>query len=319
MLPLIRPFKPDDYSAIAVVLNAALPGNATTPEEMRLLDEQVNPKCKHQRWVAEVNARVVAFAEYEQRLSSYHPRKFFLYIDVHPDYQRQGIGSALYARLMEVLQPFDPILVRAEARENLPHGVRFLIQRGFQEDERNWESYLDVAAFDPTPYAGLEEQLYRQGIEIKTLQELANTDPGCDRKLYELEDEAARDVPSEEAYTPWDYDYFVNTCLHGPGIVPDAYFIAVCNGEYVGKSSFWLNRETTNYLVADMTGVKRAYRRRHIALALKLRSIAYARSHGYASIHTANDSRNQGMLALNERLGFARQYALITFSKVLGQ
>ncbi len=51
------------------------------------------------------------------------------------------------------------------------------------------------------------------------------------------------------------------------------------------------------------TGVLRAYRRRHLALALKLLSISVARSYNVDYLYTNNDSTNAPMLAIKRRLG----------------
>jgi RimJ/RimL family protein N-acetyltransferase len=53
-----------------------------------------------------------------------------------------------------------------------------------------------------------------------------------------------------------------------------------------------------------------------IALALKLRTIAYAQEHGKPYIKTWNDSPNEGMIALNERLGFVRHTGWFTYRKM---
>jgi hypothetical protein len=68
-------------------------------------------------------------------------------------------------------------------------------------------------------------------------------------------------------------------------------------------------------LRVGMTGVSRPYRRTDLAPALKLRAIAYARAHGHMAIETMNAADNAAILALNERLGFAKQYALLEFQK----
>ena len=49
-----------------------------------------------------------------------------------------------------------------------------------------------------------------------------------------------------------------------------------------------------------------------IATVLKLRGIAYAKTHGYSAITTKNNVLNRRMLQLNKRLGFV---ALIKFVK----
>ena len=53
-----------------------------------------------------------------------------------------------------------------------------------------------------------------------------------------------------------------------------------------------------------MTGVKRAWRRRGIAAALKRAQIAWARERGYELLATQNEMRNEPMRKLNERLGY---------------
>ncbi len=57
----------------------------------------------------------------------------------------------------------------------------------------------------------------------------------------------------------------------------------------------------------DMTGVRREYRGRGIALALKLLAIRFARSVGAQEITTSNDSLNAPMLAVNRKLGYQPQ------------
>jgi mycothiol synthase len=51
-----------------------------------------------------------------------------------------------------------------------------------------------------------------------------------------------------------------------------------------------------------LTGVLSQYRRRGIAIALKVKTITYAREHGFRRIFT--NSSNPAMQALNTKLGF---------------
>ena len=53
-------------------------------------------------------------------------------------------------------------------------------------------------------------------------------------------------------------------------------------------------------------------------MALKLRTVKYARAHAYREIRTNNDSRNRPMLRINEAMGFVKEPAWITFEKRLG-
>ncbi|MCA9958943.1 MAG: GNAT family N-acetyltransferase, partial [Anaerolineales bacterium] len=79
--------------------------------------------------------------------------------------------------------------------------------------------------------------------------------------------------------------------------------LAVDGEKYVGLAAvgYFAN---TNSMYNMITGVDRAYRGRHIALAMKLLTIQYAQSIGADYIRTHNDSRNEPMLAINRKLGY---------------
>lgn len=312
---LIRQFKSDDYPAIAEINNAVYPEYPRTVEEILFHDEHRDPRCKFKRYVAERENRVIGISIYDQYPDMYHPQRFYINIMVHPNSQRQGVGSALYDQLIVALQAFEPLSLRTHAREDWVKSIKFLERIGFQEDNRGWESRLDIAAFDFSPFAGIEEKVLSQGIELKTIRQLEH-DKERNRKLYELDCEVVKDEPSPEPHTPISYEYFIKRALNHPGSLPDAYFVAVHKGEYVGTSSLWAN-QSSNDLNTGQTGVKRAYRRRGIASALKLRTIAYAKAHGHPIIKTWNDSINRPMLSINERLGYVKQPVWIDFIKIL--
>lgn len=63
--------------------------------------------------------------------------------------------------------------------------------------------------------------------------------------------------------------------------------------------------------------MKREYRGRGIATALKVRTVEYARGRGYRQIRTENEIHNAPMIAINDRFGFQRQPVWITFWKDL--
>ena len=309
----IRPFASGDYTAMLAIHLAVFPDYKFTEDEMRYWDEHRDPTHKYARLVAEHDERSVGIGEYGQAFDEYHPRKFWMNIIAHPDVQRRGIGSALYDQVMQDLQQHDPIAVRSQVREDMAASIRFLEARGFRNVWRSWESRLDLTTFDPAPYQGLEEKLRDQGIEIKTLAELAS-DPECYRKLYELDNEVARDIPTLDESTAANYEFYVETFIDNLQLKHDAHFIALHNGEYIGTTSLWESDGDTD-LTNSLTGVKRSYRHRGIALVLKLRSIAYARARGCGHIKTWNDSPNTAMIAINERLGFVRKVGWITFLK----
>jgi predicted GNAT superfamily acetyltransferase len=80
-----------------------------------------------------------------------------------------------------------------------------------------------------------------------------------------------------------------------------------------------MGREGTDpgVIYQHLTAVLRDERGKGIAMALKLRTIEYARTQGLRELRTWNASINRPMLAINEALGFVKQPAWITFGKDL--
>ncbi|MCJ7550323.1 MAG: GNAT family N-acetyltransferase [Anaerolineae bacterium] len=304
----IRDFAADDYPAVVSIhnsLNIVWPEWPRTPEGWAAADRNRNPKCKCGRWVAVKDGDVVGFGSYGQNIFEYHPQRFNINVEVSPDYQRQGFGAALYDRIMAELQPFSPKVFRANAFTNLPQGFPFLQRRGFYEAFRETPVSLDIASFDPSPYADLETQLQAKGYVIRSLREM-ESDPDRDRKIYALYWEAFEDVPQEGLEVQrQDFDEWVKWGLNHPTILHDAYFIAARGDEYVGLRE--LGKDPDNdVLLGGLLGVRRAHRRQGIGLAMQLRGIAYAREHGYPELKTCTAVQNLPMQALFNRLGYTR-------------
>src|SRR5690349_16322838 len=70
-------------------------------------------------------------------------------------------------------------------------------------------------------------------------------------------------------------------------------------------------------LTQGFTGVKREYRRRGLATALRMQGIAYARSHGYQVIQTFIKPQQASIRALDEKLGFQLLFENLTLEKCL--
>jgi GNAT superfamily N-acetyltransferase len=304
----IRPFTPADYPVLVDIHNRqgiVWPEWPHTPEAWAEADRNRNPKCKSRRWIAEVDGQVVGFASYGQSADDYHPQRFYVNVEMDPAYQRQGIGAALYDQVLEALQEFEPRVLRANAFANLPQGFAFLQKRGFFEAFRETPVHLDVAAFDPGPYAGLEAKLRDQGFVIRTLSNL-ESDPQRDQKIYELYWECTADVPQEEnVLEKPGFDEWIAWGLNDPTILKDAYFVTLRGDEYIGLRELGAD-PGSDVLQGGLLGVRREYRQQGIGLAMQLRGIAYAREHDYPVLKTCTAVSNAPMQALFNKLGYAR-------------
>jgi mycothiol synthase len=310
----IRPFEEKD-TADAVAI-----WNLLNPDWPRSVGDALDDYRKHdptylfQRFVAEIDGQVIGIGEYDQSVGSYHPQKFLLELYLHPDFHGQGIGKALYEKILESLQPHNPISFRVQVRDSSQRALRFFAERGFAETKRDWVSVLDVASCDLKLYEGLESTLTSEGITFTTLAELQKKDPETIRKFHSLFSEVRLDVPRAEPATPIAYDYFIANVIEAPDFDGRLFLVALEGDKYIGFTGLYPFGDM-KALDQWLTGVKREYRGRNIALALKVRSVQFAKDNSYTSVRTDNDSTNVGMLAINDKLGFKRGAANLSLLK----
>lgn len=312
----IRRFTEADYPAVNAVSNAVYQDYPWSEDEFRHEDSHYDgQRLKFGRIVAEdAGGRLVGWAHWHHSPGSFHPQKFSLDMTVHPDHQRRGIGGRLYENLMDDLAPFNPIVLWANVRETFDHSIRFVERRGFREKRRTWESRLAVAGFDPTPFETRAARAV-EGLTITTAAKARETDPRWQQRLYDLHREVLADVPRLDEHTPPTLEEYVARHLKHPGYLPEGHFLVQEGGEFVAESDLFRSQELPDVYYQGITGTRRAYRNRGLALALKLRTVAFARANGIREIRTWNDSLNAPMLHINTSMGFVRQTAWISFEK----
>lgn len=326
----LRPFTSDDYAALAAVASAADPRNPASVDYLRRTDGERDPRKVMRRWVAEVPAAaatsdVVAFAHCGQLFGDAGSRRLQVEIQVHPAFRRRGIGGALFDAVVRdaasALAPRRIEALECGAWERFADSARFLARHGFRPVQRNPASELDVASFDPAPYAGLEAKLAAEGVEIRTLAEVMAADPRWRERLYDLTCAVERDVPWYAEIEHRGFDEWAAMYRDNPDLLPQAHTVAVDGDLYVGLTQLWASQATDRVLYTSLTGVRRSHRRRGIALALKVRSIRHAATlrtadGGVPVIRTGNEEGNP-MLGINEVLGFRQVDTLVTWAREL--
>ncbi len=300
----IRPFNysDEDYQALCDVSNAVWPDRPSVPQATKEHDKRRDPKYYFQRLVVERGGEIVASANYGESDWTHVPGKFSINIHVHPDHQRQGVGTRLYDRIMEDLAERGPTIFEAHAREDRPEGMSFLEKRGYKRTLKDQMSELVVADFDPAPFAWTASQMDKIGVEIRTVAELTADGIDWQRDVWELEYELLQDVPTDDPVTKQPFERWQEWLTH-PSYIPDAFFIAIMDGRFVGMTSLWQSLAEKDKLHTELTAVVRDLRRKGIATALKVRAIEFARDRGARVIMTENESNNP-MYDLNVRLGF---------------
>jgi mycothiol synthase len=243
----------------------------------------------------------------------FHPRKYAVDVQVAPDDRGRGHGTTLLVRLLDDLRIRDALSARAVAVESDLASISFLTHRGFQEVWRNLWSRLDVTTFDPRQFAHAWPRVEAQGVTLTTLADEMDREPGVIRDVYEL---YTADDPAQielDPVTPPSFERFLAEEIHGPGAMLDAWFLALDGARVVGMSTLERLGDGGDMVETGVTVVHPEHRRRGIAMALKLATIAYAREHGHRSIQTDSNATNEPMLAINRVLGFHSEPARITF------
>ncbi|MBP2020039.1 GNAT superfamily N-acetyltransferase [Symbiobacterium terraclitae] len=302
----IRPVRPDDYESLAACNRLAMPGTDDTAGSLRQFDGNTYAFA---RWVAEVDGRVVGSACWYQWPSRLHPQKFWMEGSVHPDFQRRGIGETLLTQVLDAVRQKGAISVRTYTREDYAGALRFLEKRGFAEAKRTWVSELDLARCNFAPFAGYAKRVEAAGIRLVQLPELQST-PDWQHRLRTLYNALQADVPDIDPAFPLTAEMFRENYMGRTSYMPEGHFIALEGDRWIGLSTLWKGTEPGQMNVG-LTGVLPEYRRRGIALALKLRAMAWARGQGVTRLRTNNDSVNRPILALNERLGFVKEPAWV--------
>ena len=313
----IRPFNQTDadYQALCDVSNAVWPDRPSVPEGTKEQDKRRDPKYYLQRLVVESGGEMIASALYGESEWTHVPGKFFISMQVHPDHQRKGVGTALYDHIMKDLAERGPTIFESYAREDRQEGMSFLEKRGYKRTLRDQMSELVVADFDPAPFAWTADLTGKTGVEIRTVVELEADGVDWKREAWELEHELMQDVPTDDPVTKQPFEQWVKWLTH-PAFIPEAFFIAIADGRFIGVTSLWQSLAEKDKLHTNLTGVVRSLRRKGIATALKVRSIEFARGSGARIIRTENEENNP-MYDLNVRLGFKPVPAWWTYRKEL--
>lgn len=319
MTATIHPFTDADFPACLILSNARDPAHPVSlPDAWESYANWDTARYHRSRYVAKDEAgRVVGWGEIAHNPWVFHPDIYDLRLEVEPDWTRQSASDLLLEQLLMELAARKGLSVRAVATEDDVEMVHFLARHGFREAWRELESRLELAAFDPAPFAAATDRMAAQDVTIAALTGEAARDPTQLRELYELYEIGNASQEPWISVTMTPFEEFVANVINGPQAIVESWFLARAEGRLAGLSTLERLPGHPDVLEAGFTTVHPDYRGRGIALALKLRTIAFAREHGYRYIKTGSNAANTRMLSINAALGFEPLPARITFERAL--
>ena len=269
------------------------------------------------RVVAETETgEVVGVGGFNHLWFSYHPRRFAVSLEVHPNWQRRGVGGMLYEHLLSELRNVGAEAIWPLVLSDCKPATTFLTERWFVEKRRLFESRLDLTSFEPEVASAKAERLKAEGIVLSDLASEMDEDPDAGRKLFDLEQSASGDVPSLVEFSPMDYHDYEIVILKSPIFVWEGSFVAKEGDRFVGSSSVQLAGKD-DLLDQGFTAVRPGYRGRGIAQTVKVKVAEHRRMRGVRCLRTYNDSDNMSMLAVNRKIGFVKQNEWIASEKMI--
>jgi GNAT superfamily N-acetyltransferase len=215
-------------------------------------------------------------------------------VRVVADARGRGFGSALLEELSAWARGLGYGELMGPVKEVDAASLAWAARRGFVEVGRSSLLVLDLRTIE-APSGEPPE-----GIEIVSWAER----PGLEEGMYAVACEAYPDVPGEDEAVVAPFEEWLSMDMQGAGDWPEATFLALAGDEVVAYAKLALSRARPTVAMHDMTGVRRAWRGRGIARALKAAEIAWAKESGYERLETQNEERNEPIRRLNERFGY---------------
>lgn len=287
MIPL-RPAETDaDLEAFRQVRLAVLPHErAPTIEELRAVETP-----ERLLLLAEIDGEVCGSGLADRSETA---GDAFVAPRVLPGARRRGIGTALLAALAEHVAGLGFPHARSLVED--PGSVAFAERFGFVEVNRQVEQVLVVdGAVAPAAPDGIEivsvadrPELWRAAYDPLGLQAFADM---------------ALDRPLDISLEAWEREWI------GP---PAAMFLAVASGEVIGCAGLLPDADRPERAENALTAVRRDWRRRGVASALKRTALAWAADNGIREIYTWTQRGNADMRRLNEHLGYVTRAECMT-------
>ena len=295
---LIRDLREEDAAAVAALRIAVNPHQVVTPRGVWYRAAHTIERERRRDWVAELDGEIVGCARAGFEWSVPTPGKGFFWVGVHSDLRGRGIGGRLYDAATGYLIAQGAFRLRTWVDED-PAGEAFVRRRGFGPGRADRVSELDPREVDVSELSRLEER----GFDLAPLARAR------DRlhDLYEICAAGERDMPGEEPETELDLESWKRDELDLPDLSQEGSFVALAGGRPVSLAFLTIDPER-RIAYNQMTATLPEYRRRGLALLVKLAAAQWAAENGIERLLTENDTENTAMLALNARLGYRPLY-----------
>ena len=219
---------------------------------------------------------------------------------VLPEQRRHGVGTTLLCALAEHVEAlgYPDLGVSTDDEGSLAFARRF----GFEEIGRQVEQVRAVAADEPLPRVP-------DGIEIVSLAVRPELHA---RTYHDLALAVFEDIPTprkiEISLEDWKGSWFPTL---------DGSFAALAGDEIVGCAGLVRDVDRADRAENTLTAVRRDWRGRGLARALKETVVAWASANGIRELYTWTQTGNENMQAVSAKLGYVTGHVSISLRRPL--
>lgn len=299
---VIRELREEDAAAVARLLIAVNPHQLATRRGVWYRATRAIERERRCDWLADVDGEIVGHAHAEFEWSVPTPGKGRFWIGVAPERRGRGVGAELYRQVEGYLRQEGAWRLRSWV-DGDPAGERFLRRRGFEPRGIDRVSEVDPRAVDVSRLPELQAALAFEGFRLAALAEVRERVDD----LFEICRAGEIDMPGEEPETALDLEGWKQDEFEHPNLSQEGSFVALAGERPVSLAFLTVDLER-RIAFNQMTATLPDFRRRGLALLVKLAAAGWAAEAGIERLLTENDSENVGMLAINDRLGYRPLY-----------
>jgi GNAT superfamily N-acetyltransferase len=204
---------------------------------------------------------------------------------VLPAHRRRGVGTAILGALIRHCEQLGHAAAAGLAED--PGSLAFAHRSGFTEIDRQLQQLRSVGA-EPDP-------VVPPGVSIVSIADRPELWPQAYGRLAGTFADMGFTSTLRVSAQLWEQEW-INA--------PQASFAALADGAVIGVASLLLDAEQPGRAEHGYTAVRREWRGRGVATALKRTTLLWAARQGISEIQTWTQRDNAAMRALNERLGY---------------
>ena len=289
----------DHHQAVADLTNTLYDNHVYSAEQGLHESANASPPASFLFQLAYLNGQAVAFLE----CSETENKNFWLEIVVHPDFQRQGIGSSLMLEAHKHVQKFEGTQLEAQIRDDWAGHHAFYAQHGFYRSTAWVKWWLQPENFRLS-----------NNTQIKSLAELEQSIPND--MVLELINELRLAIIRTEPIKPYTLEMLKRDVYDAYWFRPERFWVAFDQQALVGVC--WVaGFENDPTLFLEFLGIRASHRHLGIGSAFVAKMVEVCRNGKYKGIEAHTNPKETQTNSFLERRGFERKPGYVLVKKAL--